>query len=262
MPTKTKKVSKKNNTVIVNVNSHNRKKSIKTGSNSSRFQGNDHNSHVGALHVLTQSMANLLKTNVLHGQKTGEGNPPEQTPKIPHNIVAIPPTAPNASRTRRSRLLFEANEPQRPGLMENANQIPAHSPHDTLVKIPKFSDSEASLFARHVDSGSDSSVGSSKSLNHETHHQIGFPGQEAGSYMRELAQHQRMVHQRTPPNLGLNPNYTPFQHSPLSQNLPSHGAERGPARRHSGNFDNRRDLESGRMIAHLILRSGNVFEKH
>ena len=240
MPTKVKKVSKKNNTVIVNVNSHNRKKSIKTGSNSSRFQGNDNNSHVGALHVLTQSMANLLKTNVLNGQKLGEGNPPQQTPAIPHNIVATPPTAPNASKTRRSRLLFEAHEPQRPGLMENAMTIPLKSPHDTLVKIPKFSDSS-----------SDSSSRSSQSLNHEIHHQIGFPTQEVGSYMRDLGQHSRMVQQRTPPNVGLNPNYIQHQHSPLPGLHSPNLAENRLVRRHSGHFD-----------APMILRSQNVLTRH
>jgi len=254
MPTKVKKVSKKNNTVIVNVNSHNRKKSIKTGSNSSRFQGNDHNSHVGALHVLTQSMANLLKTNVLNGQKTGEGNPPQQTPAVPHNIVATPPTAPNASRTRRSRLLFEANEPQRPGLTENANQIPPYRrkrnslsdssmsefvkkyPLDSTLKIPKNTDSDSSS--------------SSRSLSHETHHHIGFPTQEVGSYMRELAHDQRMVQQRTPPNVGLNPNYIPHQHTPLPGLHSPNLAENRPIRRHSGHFD-----------APMILRSQNVLTR-
>ena len=71
-------------------------------------------------------MANLLKTNILHGHKTGDGNPPQQTPMIPHNIVATPPTAPSARLTRASRLLFEAHEPQRPGLMQNAQEIPPH----------------------------------------------------------------------------------------------------------------------------------------
>ena len=132
---RTKKTSKKTNTVIVNVNSNNKRKTIRSTNpaQQSRTQvipipmpfqsnNNDHNT----LHVLTQSMANLLKTNILHGHKTGDGNPPQQTPMIPHNIVATPPTAPSARLTRASRLLFEAHEPQRPGLMQNAQEIPPH----------------------------------------------------------------------------------------------------------------------------------------
>ena len=59
---RTKKTSKKTNTVIVNVNSNNKRKTIRPAQQSRPipmpFQGsnNDHNT----LHVLTQSMANLL----------------------------------------------------------------------------------------------------------------------------------------------------------------------------------------------------------
>lgn len=145
-----KKTSKKTNTVIVNVNSNNRRKTIKSTNPAQQsrtqiipmpmpFQGsnNDHNT----LHILSASMANLLKTHILHGNKTGDGNPPPQTPAIHYNNVATPPTAPSAYMTRRSRLLFEASEPQRPGLMQNAQEIP---PHPFSRRRNSDSDSEQS----------------------------------------------------------------------------------------------------------------------
>ena len=118
----------------------------------------------GSLHVLTQSMANLLKTNILQGQKTGEGSPPQQTPAIPHNIVATPPIAPNAKRTRKDNLIFQANYPQRPGLMENAIEIP---PHPNPRRRVSESDSEHSLRQHSLNSDykSDSPWSDKKSIS-------------------------------------------------------------------------------------------------
>lgn len=210
----TKSGAKAKVNVVVNVNSNNKKKNATTKIQQPQQQSSgpiyipqfqSPNTTDGFHHLtntLTESMAKLLNLKEKSDEK-----PKEPPNVIIHNYTPTPPTAPHANVAIKDDLPFQSPQQKFPSLVENAQDIPK-------IKSEIFPKTEK----KEMNWVDPALAGPSM------HHQVGYEGQDAGSYMRELAQNQRAQSQRTPPLL------------------------RVPQRRHSGTFD-----------APRIHRSGNVY---
>ena len=234
----TKSAAKAKVQVLVNVNSNNRRKTTftKTQPQPSTSGGpiyipqfQSPNTNDGFHHLtnkLTESMANLLNIKAKSDEK------PNPTPPhiIIHNHTPNPPTAPNANVAVKDNLPFQNPNPNLPNLVNNSHDIPnvksEFLPITENRRTNWVDPAKAGPSITLADASSDTLADASS----DTHHQVGYEGQDAGSYMRELAHHQKAVNQRMPPDQR-------HQHTPLGNLLLSPSPTRPPQRRHSGTFE-------------------------